>query len=187
MLHTRSQREPMAVSASDEVFEQSSGDKSTAAPVDEVFDFLRLLWAVDHELQSTSKRMEVTLGLTGPQRLVIRMVGRFPSITAGGLAQLMHLHPSTLTGILKRLEKHGMVQRASDPLDGRKARFTLTEAGRALDIPSAGTVEAAVQRALSRVPKARLQGAQEVLTALAQELGVGHEKGEHPLVQIRHG
>jgi DNA-binding MarR family transcriptional regulator len=153
---------------------------SATDKVDEVFEFLRLLWAVDHELQSTSKRMEATLGLTGPQRLVVRMVGRFPGITAGRLAQLMHLHPSTITGILKRLEKLDMVQRASDPLDRRKALFTLTDAGRALDVPSAGTVEAAVQRALSRVPEARLMGARDVLIALAEELGVGHTSRQEP-------
>lgn len=179
------------MSAIDEVGEQASTDKTTAAPLDQVFEFLRLLWAVDHELQSTSKRMESTLGLTGPQRLVVRIVGQFPGITAGRLAQTMHLHPSTITGILKRLEKSGMLQRQSDPLDGRKARFTLTEAGRAHNVPSVGTVEDAVQRALSRVSEVHLTGAQQVLTALAAELGVGNaslhpatdasEKGLRPL------
>jgi DNA-binding MarR family transcriptional regulator len=167
-------RELMAVSAMDEIDEQSSTDTNTAAPLDEVFEFMRLLWAVDHELQSTSKRMEATMGLTGPQRLVVRIVGRFPGITAGRLAQVMYLHPSTLTGILKRLEKSGMVKRESDPLDARKALFTLTEAGRAQDVPAPGTVEAAVQRALARVSHARLVGAREVLTALSEELGIGN-------------
>lgn len=146
---------------------------SATNQVDEVFEFMRLLWAVDHQLQSTSKRMEASLGLTGPQRLVVRMVGRFPGITAGRLAQLMHLHPSTITGILKRLEKLDMVHRSSDPLDRRKALFTLTEAGRALDVPSPGTVESAVERAIARMPEARLMGARDVLIALAEELGVG--------------
>jgi DNA-binding MarR family transcriptional regulator len=132
---------------------------------------MRLLWAVDHGLQSTSKRMEATLGMTGPQRLVLRLVGRFPGITAGALANILHVHPSTLTGVLKRLEKRGLLERRSDPLDGRKALFALTEAGRALDIPSTGTVETCVQRLLSRMSRARILHTQEVLTALAQELG----------------
>ncbi|XXF77306.1 MarR family transcriptional regulator [Myxococcaceae bacterium GXIMD 01537] len=137
----------------------------------EVLEFMRLLWAVDHGLQSTSKRMESTLGMTGPQRLVLRLVGRFPGITAGSLAQILHVHPSTLTGVLKRLEKRGLLERRSDPLDGRKALFALTEAGKALDIPSTGTVEAAVQRALARMSRARIVCTQELLTALAEELG----------------
>ena len=68
---------------------------------------MRLLWAVDHGLQRRSKRMAATLGVTGPQRLVIRIVGRFPGISAGRLASILHLHPSTLTGILRRLERGG--------------------------------------------------------------------------------
>jgi DNA-binding MarR family transcriptional regulator len=152
--------------------QQAEGqDKQKGPPLGEVLEFMRLLWAVDHGLQSTSKRMESTLGMTGPQRLVLRLVGRFPGITAGTLAQILHVHPSTLTGVLKRLEKRGLLERRSDPLDGRKALFALTEAGRALDVPATGTVEAAVQRALSRMSRARILNTQDVLMALAEELG----------------
>lgn len=153
---------------------QGEGQQDTkprGPPLGEVLEFMRLLWAVDHGLQSTSKRMESTLGMTGPQRLVLRLVGRFPGITAGTLAQILHVHPSTLTGVLKRLEKRGLLERRSDPLDGRKALFALTEAGKALDVPATGTVEAAVQRALSRMSRARILNTQDVLTALAEELG----------------
>jgi DNA-binding MarR family transcriptional regulator len=164
----------------DEASEPSTSDKSKGPPLGEVLEFMRLLWAVDHGLQSTSKRMEATLGLTGPQRLVLRLVGRFPGITAGRLAQIMHVHPSTLTGVLKRMEKRGLLERKSDPLDGRKALFALTEAGRSLDVPSEGTVENAVQRAISRMPRPRLTSAQEVLMALAEELGAGDPQPDTP-------
>lgn len=164
----------------DEAKEPSNTDKSKGPPLGEVLEFMRLLWAVDHGLQSTSKRMEATLGLTGPQRLVLRLVGRFPGITAGRLAQIMHVHPSTLTGVLKRMEKRGLLERKSDPLDGRKALFALTETGRALDVPAEGTVENAVQRAISRMPRARLVNAQEVLMALAEELGAGEPQPDNP-------
>ncbi|MBU8898914.1 MarR family transcriptional regulator [Corallococcus sp. H22C18031201] len=149
----------------------SEGGKPHGPPLGEVLEFMRLLWAVDHGLQSTSKRMESKLGLTGPQRLVIRLVGRFPGITAGSLAHILHVHPSTLTGVLKRLERRGLLERKSDPLDGRKALFSLTEEGRQHDIPSEGTVEAAAQRVLARMPRGHIVFTQEVLTTLAQELG----------------
>ena len=47
-------------------------EEAKGPPLGAVLDFMRLLWAVDHALQSTSKRMESTFGLTGPQRLVVR-------------------------------------------------------------------------------------------------------------------
>lgn len=151
--------------------EPSPEARPKGPPLGEVLEFMRLLWAVDHGLQSTSKRMEATLGMTGPQRLVLRLVGRFPGITAGTLANILHVHPSTLTGVLKRLEKRGLLDRRADPLDGRKALFALTDAGRDLDIPSTGTVEAAVQRVLARMTRTRIVHTQDVLMALAQELG----------------
>jgi len=164
----------------DEAGEQTSTDKNQRPPLGEVLEFMRLLWAVDHGLQSTSKRMESKLGLTGPQRLVLRLVGRFPGITAGRLAHIMHVHPSTLTGVLKRMEKRGLIERKADPLDGRKALFALTEVGQAMDVPTTGTVEAAVQRAMSRMSRARLSSAQDVLTALAEELGTGDALVDNP-------
>jgi DNA-binding MarR family transcriptional regulator len=134
-----------------------------------VLDFLRLLWAVDHALQSGSKRMEISLGVTGPQRLVLRIVGRFPGISAGEVAQILHVHPSTLTGVLRRLQARALLQRRVDPNDARRALFTLSAKGRKLDSLQTGTVEAAVRRALSRLPD-RVSPAQELLTALAEEL-----------------
>ena len=66
--------------------------------LDPVLDFMRLLWSVEHGLQSTSKRMEATLGITGPQRLVLRIVTVRPGLSAGELARIVHLHPSTNHG-----------------------------------------------------------------------------------------
>ena len=61
---------------------------STAEPdFDPVLDFMRLLWGIEHRLQSASKRMEAALGITGPQRLVLRVVARFPGLSAGDLAR----------------------------------------------------------------------------------------------------
>jgi MarR family transcriptional regulator, organic hydroperoxide resistance regulator len=145
---------------------------------------MRLLWAVENQLGSTSKHMRSTLGVTGPQRLVVRMLGCSPRLSASQLAELLHLHNSTLTGILKRLETRGYVVREPDPHDGRKALFSLTEAGRALDVPSTGTVEAAVQRVLFRMSEERLGDARELLTVLAQELFAGIQQ-ECPLDAAR--
>nr|WP_275938223.1 MULTISPECIES: MarR family transcriptional regulator [Sorangium] len=131
---------------------------------------MKLLWAVDHGLQSTSKRMEAKMGVTGPQRLVIRIVGRYPGISAGQLAEIMQLHPSTLTGVLKRLQERGIIERRADPKDGRRALLGLTPRGRELDSLRTGTVEAAVRQALKAMPRRKLEAAQDVLAAVAGAL-----------------
>jgi DNA-binding MarR family transcriptional regulator len=131
---------------------------------------MRLLWAVDHALQRTSKRMETSLGVTGPQRLVIRFVGRFPRIPAGQLARLLHLHPSTLTGILKRLGRQGLVRQEPDPEDGRRALLILTSKGQRLNVESEGTVESGVRRALAGIAPAKLAATRAVLESIAATL-----------------
>ena len=133
-------------------------------------EFLRLIWALDHGLQSRSKRMRGTIGLTGPQRLVIRIVSRYPGILAGELAAVLHLHPSTLTGILERLQRRRLLIRRTDDRDGRRAVIEVTRSGKRLDVPSMGTIEASVARALEAFPRAKLDATREVLAMLTHEL-----------------
>ncbi|MBX3214497.1 MAG: MarR family transcriptional regulator [Labilithrix sp.] len=151
------------------------GDKSGPArepsALGVALDFLRLLWAVDHGLQRRSKRMESELGVTGMQRIIIRLIGRYPEVAAGRLADLVHVHPSTLTGVLRRLVDRGFVQRERDPADARRTKFSLLPPGEAIDATQAGTVEAAVRRALARMPPESIDAARAVLAVLAEELG----------------
>lgn len=140
------------------------------AALGDTLSFMRLLWAVTHGLESTSKRMLAELGVTGPQRLVLRIVGQSPDISPGELATVLHVHPSSLTGVLQRLTKTKLLLRVRDPDDGRRSTLTLTPLGRQINARRAGTVEAAVQRALAAVPPAKLQAAEAVLKLLAAEL-----------------
>jgi len=135
-----------------------------------VLDFMRLLWSVDHRLQSTSKRMEARLGVTGPQRLVVRIVGRYPGISAGEIAEVLQIHPSTLTGILRRLQARGALVRAPDPDDARRALLRLTQVGEQIDAQTEGTVEAAVTRALRDASHEHVASTRAVLGAIAAEL-----------------
>jgi DNA-binding MarR family transcriptional regulator len=135
-----------------------------------VLEFMRVIWALDHGLQRMSKRLEGELGVTGPQRLVLRIVGRLPGISAGDLARVLHVHPSTLTGILRRLEVRGLVLREPDPSDGRRALLRLSPRGRRLDVTQEGTVEAVVKRVLGKTPPSRADATREVLANLASQL-----------------
>lgn len=146
------------------------GLTSPALPVGDAIDFLRLVWAVDHALQRRSKSMAATLGITGPQRLVLRIIGRYPSIHARQLAGILHLHPSSLTALLKRLEGRGLVRRWPDERDRRRWLLGLTRQGQALNRATPGTIEAAVQRMLATTARRDLDVARDVLGTLAREL-----------------
>jgi MarR family transcriptional regulator, organic hydroperoxide resistance regulator len=153
---------------------------SGAAPeLGEVLDFLRVIWAVDHGLHRASKRAELELGVTGPQRLVLRIAGRFPGIPAGHLAELLHLHPSTLTGVLQRLEAQGLLRRRVDPRDARRSLLGLTEKGRRFDLRTAGAEETAIAATLARTAPEKLKAAREVLESISSILSGSAHPDEH--------
>jgi DNA-binding MarR family transcriptional regulator len=156
-----------------------------AFSLDPALDFLRLLWAVQHGLQRASKRMEATLGVTGPQRLVLRIVGRFPGLSAGELARVVLLHPSTITGILQRLGSRGLLLRERDPEDSRRVRLRLTPRAQIFTRVWQGTVERAVTRALGRIAAPDVRAAQKVLSAVADALHDVNEPDSTRATRVR--
>lgn len=147
----------------------------TDAPADELpvaLEFLRGVWALAHALEARSKWMATHHGVTGPQRMTLRIIGRLPGVPAGVVARHLHLHPSTLTGVLQRLEERGFVARARDTSDSRRRIFVLTARGREADAQREGTVESAVERVLSRYGLAEIALVRRFLGELAEELAV---------------
>lgn len=133
---------------------------------------MRVLWLLDHALSRRSKIMKKQLGITGPQRLVLRVIGLGPEISPGALAKTLHLDKSTLTGVLARMERRRLIVRRPDPSDGRRAILTLTARGRALNEAHSETAEARVERVLRRTPTAQRKAVEAMLVALADELSV---------------
>jgi MarR family transcriptional regulator, organic hydroperoxide resistance regulator len=140
-------------------------------PHDPVLQFLRTVWQLEHALERASKRMEDALGISGPQRFALRIIGERPGITAGELAAVLHLHPSTVTGIIQRLEGRRLVRRASNVRDGRMAHLHLTAQGSRANRPSArGTIERAARATLAGCPPGSRRAAAEVLEHFTNEL-----------------
>ena len=108
--------------------------------------------------------------VTGPQRLVIRIVGQKPGQTASEIASMLGKHPSTLTGVLARLEARSLILREIDPADRRRARFKLTAGGKKINKESRGTVEAATRRALGRVSPTTVDTTLDLVGKLVEEL-----------------
>ncbi len=151
-----------------------------ARALGEVLGFLQLLWDVAHELESVSKRMRSNVGVTGPQRLVVRLVGHYGRPSPGELAEALRVHPSSLTGVLRRLERSGLVRRTRDPEDGRRAIVTLTTKGQRLNDRHSGTAESAVRRALKAMPARDVLATRSVLRHVADELALESTAGRSP-------
>ena len=145
-------------------------DAGELANLPDVLQFMQLLWAVVHGLERVSKRMIGEIGVTGPQRLVLRVVGLFPGISAGDLATVLRVHPSTLTGVLQRLVAQRLLARSDDPGDRRRAVLGLTKRGARVNAARRGTVEAAIAQALEGISERDRAATRRVLERLAAHL-----------------
>ena len=134
---------------------------------DPALAFLRAIWDLDHRLQSQSKRMKQSTGVTGPQRFVLRMVLLSPDTTASEIARKLFFHKSTVTVILRSLEKAKLVAREPSTSDKRAVVLTLTAKGRKIAEQRSGTVESHVRKALSRLPARDVEIARGVIEAVA--------------------
>ena len=76
-----------------------------------------------------SKRLERESGLTGPQLLVMQLIGDSGQITASVIARNISLSQATVTSILDRLERKGLLVRERSSDDKRKVMVSLTAAG----------------------------------------------------------
>lgn len=135
-------------------------------PLGPALDLLRHVSMLNHALELVSSRMDRELGITAQQRLILRCVGKYPGITAGHLAQVLHLDPGTMSSALKRLEQKSLLTRRQDPRDRRRANLGLTAKGRALDRPTRNTVESAVEELLRRSAPARVTSLKRTLGEL---------------------
>lgn len=90
------------------------------------------IYATNHAITRAYKPILDPHGLTYPQYLVMLVLWDRDGQTVGGIGEALFLESSTLTPLLKRLEKAGFVRRARDTKDERQVCIFLTEAGQAL-------------------------------------------------------
>lgn len=133
-------------------------------------DFMRTLWALEHGLNRRSKEMNRRFGVTGPQRLVLRVVAALGPIAPGALAKVLHLHPASVTRLAATLERRRMLHRLADPHDRRGLLLELGPAGVRMERLSKGTIEGAVSDVLARTPPRDVAVARRLVERLADAL-----------------
>jgi DNA-binding MarR family transcriptional regulator len=72
------------------------------------------------------------VGLTGPQLIILQEVSKSGEMPIGKLAKTISLSQATVTGILDRLEKRGLISRQRSENDRRQVLVQVTQAGKAL-------------------------------------------------------
>lgn len=140
---------------------------------DDVPELIRALWRLNHYVERQSRRMVREIGLSFPQRTLLRLIGRSSGITPGELAEYLHVDRGTLSGLLRGLDERGLIERSIDSLDRRRIRTHLTALGESMVLPMEGTIEGVVREAIAELPAVTRVETTRGLHALADALARG--------------
>ncbi len=106
-----------------------SGYVKKDAAISEIMQSLRRVFKAIHDY---SRDVSDYFGVTGPQLWAMKALAEERGLSLGELARKMCLHPSTITGVVDRLEGKGHVCRERDMEDRRVVKVRLTPAGETL-------------------------------------------------------
>jgi DNA-binding MarR family transcriptional regulator len=90
---------------------------------------LRSLRRIVRAIDLYSRELKATCGLTVPQLVCLSAIVREKQITAATLSLQVNLSPSTIVGILDRLERGLLIKRVRSVEDRRQVIIMATEAG----------------------------------------------------------
>lgn len=110
-------------------------------------------------------------GLSDQQWRVLRVLGEHGAVETGRIASEAFISGPSLTGVLARMERDGLIQRERDPADQRRTVVQATAAGRKLARTLARRIENhydAVEQALGKRKLKTLYALLDELIALEQ-------------------
>lgn len=109
----------------------------------------RIIRAVDLH----SRKLSTQYKITGPQLSCLLVVNDRGPVTVSSLARAVHLSPSTIVGILDRLEQKGLVLRQRSSQDRRVVNLEITEDGRRLVRSAPSLLQETLSRAVQDLPE----------------------------------
>jgi len=81
------------------------------------------------ESRRLTKGLASQFGLTGPQLTVIKLLESFDDLSLSSLSERIRAQNSTVTGIIDRMEREGLVRRERSTSDRRVVHIRLSEKG----------------------------------------------------------
>lgn len=130
-------REPLLAERTAGLRSGSLSDEGLELPATPVWDpeslergIVRSLRRIIRAVGLYSKELLRRRNLTTSQLATLRQLARRGALSAGDLARGIAVSQATITGIVDRLERRGLVTRVRDMEDRRRVVIDLTEAGR---------------------------------------------------------
>lgn len=82
--------------------------------------------AFSRKLSAESDDVFATMGMASSHALILMLVDEQPEIQPNQLAKILYLKPSTITRLVQKLERRGLLERSSE---GRASYITCTPEG----------------------------------------------------------
>lgn len=101
----------------------------TKPEVDAIVETIIYLYTESRRL---TKGMAAQFGLTGPQLTVIKLLQELGDLSLSSLSERIRAQNSTVTGIIDRMEREGLVKRERSTTDRRVVYIRLSEKGQKL-------------------------------------------------------
>ena len=135
---------------------------------DEISETVQSLRRIVKTLEDYSQQVSGEFGITGPQLWALKTISDHDVLPLGQLSKKMYLHPSTVTGVVDRLESKGYVARGRDATDRRIVTVSLTAAGRALVRKAPSPVQGKMIYGLRKLKRDELHVIHESLRKLVE-------------------
>jgi DNA-binding MarR family transcriptional regulator len=114
---------------------------------------LRALRRITRSIALHSRQLAAVSHITGPQLMCLRTVMALGPITSTAISRDIHVSPSTVVGILDRLEDKGLVRRERGREDRRTVFVTATTAGIELAQQAPSPLQKHLADALNALPE----------------------------------
>lgn len=117
---------------------------------------LRILQALRRIIRTVdihSHKLSTQHNITGPQLGCLLMINEDGPLTSASLAKKVYLSPSTVVGIIDRLEEKGLIERKRDSRDRRQVHISITQAGRRLVDAAPSLLQDTLSNALIELPE----------------------------------
>jgi len=159
----------------------SSGTENVQSDLDRIIEAIVYLYT---ESRRVTKALARQHGLTGPQVTVLKILEGFGTLSLSELGDRMSAKRSTITGIVDRMERDGLVRRRRSSEDRRVIHLEATDRGAAIAdaVPvTAMQIFSSALRSLSeedRVELMRILGelAERVRERVANERALGADE-----------
>ena len=103
-----------------------------AEPRSEIDSIVETIIYLYTESRRLTKGLASQFGLTGPQLTVVKLLESFENLSLSSLSERIRAQNSTVTGIIDRMEREGLVRRDRSTTDRRVVHISLSEKGQKL-------------------------------------------------------